>query len=262
MSEQSNLETAAERLQRAYDSRTLCAPVRDLIDPADFAAGRAVQQINLRIWTQQGRRPMGRKVALSSKAVQQQMGVHEPTYGTLFADMCWAEGVEIPFAELTQPKLETEVAVVLGQPLPHAHNTVADVMSAIAYAVPALEVVGCRIANWDVTAAEFIADNAAGSLFVLGSQPRSLSDFDIVRCRMTTWRHGEKVSDGVGAASYGNPLHALVWLANSLSQSGQPLQAGDVIMTGSLGPMIPIQPGDAFEAEIEGLGKVGCSFSA
>lgn len=142
----------------------------------------------------------------------------------------------------------------------HAKQIAPALIGAIAHVVPAFEIVGSRIANWDVSAADFIADNSAGSRLILGSRPRRLSDFDIVRCKMLTECHGETVSSGSGAASLGNPLSALAWLADNLANAGQPLQAGDIIMTGSLGPMATISPGDTFNAEIEGLGKISANF--
>jgi 2-keto-4-pentenoate hydratase len=254
------IERAAERLRKAQRHNTPCPPVRDLIAATDIESAYAVQRHNAAHWTAQGRRPVGRKIALASRTVQQQMGIDQPTHGVLFADMCLPEGADIDCATLIQAKIETEVAVILERPLPHAHHTLADLIGAIAYIVPAFEIVGCRIAGWDVSAADFIADNSAGSRLILGSRPRRLSDFDIVRCKMLTECHGETVSSGSGAASLGNPLNALAWLADNLANAGQPLQAGDIIMTGSLGPMATISPGDTFNAEIEGLGKISANF--
>jgi 2-keto-4-pentenoate hydratase len=260
MTHTSVIEQAADRLLQAHASRTLCAPIRDLIDANDSASAYAVQDRNERHWLRHGRRVAGRKIALCSKAVQKQMGVDAPTFGALFADSCLAEGVDIDFASLSQPRLETEIAIVLERPLERAHHTVVDVIGATAYALPAFEVVGCRVAGWDVKLADFIADNSAASMIVLGSRPRKLSEFDILDCRMTTTRSGEAVSSGDGRACYGNPLHALAWLADALVSAGKPLQAGDVVMTGSLGPMVPIVSGDTFAAEIEGVGRIGVHF--
>jgi len=261
MTRERAIELAADRILQAHASRTPCVPVRDLIDASDGAAAYAVQERNETHWRRQGRRVVGRKIALSSKAVQKQMGVAEPTFGALFADMCVAEGVDIDFADLWQPRLETEIAVVFERPLDRVRHTVVDIVGALAYALPAFEVVGSRIAGWDVRLADFVADNSAASMIVLGSRPRKLSEFDVVNCRMKTLKGGDLVSSGDGRACYGNPLNALVWLADTLASVGKPLQPGDVVMTGSLGPMVPITPGDAFEAEIDGLGRIDVHFS-
>lgn len=262
MTASSTVLAAAERLARARLTGETCAPVRDLIGADDLAAAYAVQRENHRIRIARGERPIGAKVALSSKAVQAQMGVGHPTHGRLFADGVVAEGVEVPFSALMQPKLETEVAIVLERPLERVRHTVVDVLSAVAYAVPAFEIVGSRVTGWDVGAADFVADNSAASHVVLGGRPRKLSEFDVLRCRMETRRAGEVVSSGTGAACAGNPLAALIWIADTLVAEGRPLQAGDLIMTGSLGPMALIGPGDRFEAEIEGLGRIETTFSA
>ena len=253
---------AAERLRRAHETLATCAPVRDLIRPDDLATAYTVQERNIDHWCRQGRRLVGSKIALSSKAIQEKLKIGHPTFGKLFADMCVAEGVEIDFKALIQPRIETEVALVIDKPLGHERHTVADMIGAVAYALPAFEIVGSRIADWDVSAADFIADNSAGSHFMLGSRPRKLTEFDILRCQMVTTRRGEVISSGDGSASYGNPLNALVWLADALVKAGQPLRPGDIVMTGSLNPMVPIAAGDAFESQIEGLGQIGVKFSA
>ena len=184
---------AAERLRWAHEALKPCAPVRDLIRPDDLVAAYAVQEKNVAQWCRQGRRLVGSKIALSSKAIQEKLKVGHPTYGKLFADMCVAEGVDIDFGALIQPRIETEIALVIDQPLDHERHTVVDMIGALAYALPAFEIVGCRVADWDVSAADFIADNSAGSHFVLGSRPRKLAEFDILHCQMATTRRGEVV---------------------------------------------------------------------
>lgn len=254
------IEQAAERLWQAHSSSQPCAPVRDLIGATDVAAAYAVQQINTERWINQGRRLVGRKIGLTSKAVQKQLGVDQPDFGMLFADMCVADGEAIDISRIIQPKIEAEIALVIERPLTHAKHTVADIINATAYALPALEIVGSRVANWDIRLTDTIADNASSGLFVLGSRPVRLDAFDIVNCGMLMERRGDQVSIGAGAACLGNPLHAAVWLADVMASVGNPLQAGDIIMTGALGPMVVAAAGDVFEARIEGLGQVSASF--
>lgn len=256
------IEAAAARLRKAQETRTPCQPVRDLIPADDLETAYAVQQYNIDHDCQQGRRLVGSKIALSAKAIQQKLKISHPAYGRLFADMCLAEGVEIDFSALIQPRIETEVALVIAKTLNHERHTIVDVINAIAYAIPAFEIVGCRIADWNVSAADFIADNSASSHVVLGSRPRTLAEFDIVRCQMRTTRRGEVISSGSGTACYGNPLHALIWLADALVKVDQPLQPGDLVMSGSLGPMVPIAEGDLIEAHIDGLGSIHAQFTA
>lgn len=259
--EKESIAQAAERLRMAHETLTPCAPIRDLIRPDDLASAYAVQKKNVAHWVGQGRRLVGSKMALSSKAIQEKLKVGHPTYGRLFADMCVAEGVGIDFGRLIQPRVEAEIALVIARTLDHERHTVADMIGAVAYVLPAFEIVGSRIVDWNVSAADFVADNSAGSYFVLGSRPRGLADFDIVRCRMSTLRNGEEVSSGTGGACHGNPLNALAWLADALARDRTPLQPGDIVMTGALGPMVPIAAGDVFDAEIEGVGAISVRFT-
>jgi len=255
------IEQAAERLWQAHATAQPCAPVRDLIGATDVDAAYAVQQRNTERWIAQGRRLVGRKIGLTSKAVQKQLGVDQPDFGMLFADMGVANGEAIDIARILQPKIEAEIALVIERPLNHAKHTVADIINATAYALPALEIVGSRVAGWDIRLTDTIADNASGGLFVLGSRPVKLADFDILNCGMLMERRGDQVSIGAGAACLGNPLNAAVWLADVMARVGNPLQPGDIIMTGALGPMVAAAAGDVFDAQIEGLGRVSALFS-
>ena len=160
-----------------------------------------------------------------------------------------------------QPKVEAEIALVLDSDLGYEQHSFADVISAVAYALPAIEVVGSRIANWDIQLADTVADNASSGLFVLGSRPVLLRDLDLVQCGMVMERKGEQVSVGSGAACLNNPLNAAVWLANTMVRLNTPLRAGDVVLTGALGPMVAAQPGDVFSAHIQGLGSVTAAFA-
>ena len=254
------IQEAADRLWQAHVEQRPCAPVRDLIGMTDIEAAYAVQQKNTERWLQQGRRLVGRKIGLTSKAVQKQLGVDQPDFGMLFADMCTADGEPIDAGRILQPKIEAEIALVIERPLTHEKHTVADIINATAYALPALEIVGSRVANWDIKLTDTIADNASSGMFVLGSRPVRLADFDIVNCGMLMERRGDQVSIGAGAACLGNPLHAAVWLADVMTRFGQSLQPGDIIMTGALGPMVAVSAGDVFDAQIEGLGRVSAAF--
>lgn len=254
------IEQAALRLRAAGETHLPCAPIRDLIAADDVARAYAVQEINTKLWLAAGRRLVGRKIGLTAVAVQKQLGVDQPDFGLLFADMLAAEDRAIPFAELMQPRVEAEVAVVLKKPLARAGHSVADIVDATDFVCAAIEVVGSRIANWDIKLADTIADNASSSHFVLGAEKKRLAEVDLVNCKMTMTRRGETVSTGAGSACMGNPLNATVWLADAMVKYGRPLQAGDVIMTGALGPMVAVEPGDTVEARIEGLGRVRASF--
>lgn len=260
------IKAVADQLWQAAASGQPIAPVRTQIEAAAIdgdllAAAYAVQQLVTQRRLQAGARLVGRKIGLTSLAVQKQLGVDSPDFGALFADMAVGDGEEIAWSRLMQPKVEAEIALVLARDLRHDKHTVADLIGATAYALPAIEVVGSRIANWDIRLLDTVADNASASLFVLGTRPVKLSKLDLAGCGMVMERRGEPVSVGAGAACLGNPLNAAVWLADVLARMGTPLVAGDVLMTGALGPMAVVEPGDVFSAQVEGLGAVRAAFA-
>ncbi|WP_242894088.1 2-keto-4-pentenoate hydratase [Actinomadura litoris] len=253
------VRAAAERLLGAHASGVPCAPVRDLITTADEAY--AVQDRLTEHALAGGRRLTGRKIGLTSAAVQAQLGVDSPDFGMLFADMAVPDGAEIPAGAVLQPRAEAEIALVLDADLTHERHTVADLLRATAFALPAIEVVGSRIADWDITLVDTVADNASSGLYVLGTRPVPLRDLDLRLCGMVLERRGEQLSTGTGAACLGNPLNAALWLADTLVRVGRPLRAGDTVLTGALGPVVAAAPGDVFEARVEGLGDVRAAFA-
>ena len=257
---QSNIARLAERLRRAGETGEATAPIRDDIAAGDVAAAYAIQQANTDHWLRAGRRLVGRKIGLTAKAVQKQLGVDEPDFGMLFADMALGDGEEVGLSRVMQPKVEAEVALVLAHDLTAPDCSVAEVISATAYALPAIEIVGSRIRNWDIRLVDTVADNASSGLFVLGAEPRPLQGLDLRLAGMCMELRGEPVSLGAGAACLGNPLNAAVWLARKMVAVGQPLKAGDVIMTGALGPMVAVAPGDVIDVRIGGLGSVRAVF--
>jgi len=262
------MTTSSEAIRRAADllfeagtTGVPVAPIRDLLEPGDVAAAYAVQEINTRRALDAGRRLVGRKIGLTSLAVQKQLGVDQPDYGMLFADMARPEALDVSLADVMQPKVEAEIAFVLGRDLDGEQLTVADLFRAIDYAVPAIEIVGSRVAKWDIRITDTIADNASSGLYVLGSRPVRLGDFDPRLCGMVMEKAGEPVSVGAGAACMGSPLNATLWLAQVMAKAGYPMRAGDTILSGALGPMVTVAAGDVFDVAIEGLGSVRAAFA-
>ncbi len=255
------IRQAADRIHAAAVSGVPTAPIRDLFAAGDTDAAYAVQAINTDRALAAGRRLVGRKIGLTSIAVQKQLGVDQPDYGMLFADMARPEAMDIPIADVMQPKVEAEIAFVLGRDLDGDQLTVADLFRAVDYAVPAVEIVGSRIADWDIRLTDTIADNASSGLYVLGSRPVRLTDFDMRMCGMVMEKAGEPVSVGAGAACMGSPLNATLWLAKVMARVGRPMRAGDTILSGALGPMVPVRPGDVFDVRIDGLGSVRAAFA-
>ncbi|MFI6406023.1 2-keto-4-pentenoate hydratase [Streptomyces sp. NPDC050548] len=252
---------AADLLAEATRTGVACPPVRDLLDGGDLETAYAVQQLNVRRGLAAGRRVVGRKIGLTSPAVQRQLGVDQPDFGALFADMAVPDGGEVPVGRLLQPKVEAEVALVLGRDLPERECTIVDVLRAVDFALPALEIVDSRVRNWDISLVDTVADNASCGLYVLGGTPVPLTTVDLRAVTMAMSRDGETVSEGTGADCLGSPLTAAVWLASALAERGDPLRAGDLVLTGALGPMTPATPGDTFEAHISDLGSVRVRFA-
>lgn len=255
-----SVETSAALLRAAAETRRPCAPLHETLPREDVALGYAIQNANTDHWLKAGRRLAGRKIGLTSRAVQKQLGVDQPDYGMLFADMAYGDGEEVPFSRLIQPKIEGEIAFVLERDLDREELTPADVTSAIAYALPAFEIVDSRIADWKIGILDTIADNASSGLYMLGATPRKLDAFDPWACGMVIEHKGEPVSVGAGAACLGNPLTACLWLARKMVAVGRPLKAGDTILSGALGPMVPVSRGAAYELRVNGLGSVRALF--
>ncbi|MET0422852.1 MAG: fumarylacetoacetate hydrolase family protein [Actinoplanes sp.] len=254
--------TAAEELLGAYASGKPVPPLRDrIIDTGDVAAAYQVQSSQVATWMAAGRRRVGAKIGLTAPAVQRAFGVYQPDFGVLFADMAVPDGAEIDPGTLIQPRVEAEVAFVLARDLPDARVTVADVLRATDFLLPAIEVVDSRIAGWDISIVDTVADNASSALYVLGTTPRRVSDVDLRLCGAVLESGGEPLSVGAGAACLGNPLHAVAWLAGTLAAAGNPLRAGDTVLSGALGPMVPVTPGASYQARISGLGSVRANFS-
>ena len=253
--------TAADWLEQAAHAGTPTPPVRDLLGATDVAAAYAVQdEVNLRRRARGGV-VVGRKIGLTSPAVQKQLGVDQPDFGVLFADMAYADGAEVPMSGLLQPKVEAEVAFVLGQDL-DGDLDLDTVRRAVAHAVAALEIVDSRVADWDITIVDTIADNGSSGLYVLGSIPIPLEEFEPKDVEMSMSIDDVVVSEGNGAACLGDPLEALLWLARTAQEYGDPLRTGQVVLSGALGPMAPVAAGNTVHAEIGELGSVSVRFTS
>jgi 2-keto-4-pentenoate hydratase len=260
--DESVIQAVAARLREAAANGRPVAPVREALATGGVASAYAVQQVNTAHYLSQGRRLVGRKIGLTSKSVQQQLGVDSPDFGMLFADMELADGEEVAPGRVLQPKVEGEVAFVLERDLTHPGVTMAELIRAVAYALPAIEIVGSRIENWNINLLDTIADNASSGLYVLGAEPRKLDGLDLRLCGMAMERRGEVLSVGAGAACMGHPLNAALWLARTMVEVGNPLKEGDVIMSGALGPMAAVTAGDVLQVSIGGLGSVHAVFGS
>ena len=251
----------AAKLRQAQATKTPIAPLRDDIGEHNEELAYAIQQVNTNHRLVDGARIVGKKIGLTSIKVQEQFGISTPDFGILFDDMEVLNGLSLPISEVMQPKIEGELAFVLGGSLDDDNLTIIDVINSIDYVLPSLEIVGSRIENWNIRIADTVADNASASHYVLGHTPKMLDDIDIVNCKMNMTINGELKSSGSGKDCLGSPLNAVLWLARKMQAVGQPLQAGELILSGSLGPMAVVKVGDQVEAVFEGLGTVSVSFT-
>lgn len=256
-----SISKAIAALDEAFSCGVQVKPLNDLLVGSVDAAYQ-VQNARTRRAVSSGKRIVGRKIGLTSPAVQKQLAVDEPDFGTLFADMAFDTGVDIALDGFFQPRIEAEIAFVLEKDLDRDSITIADVLGACGYMVPALEIADSRIKDWAVTIVDTIADNASAGGFVLGTTPVSLKGFDFELCGMVIEAAGEPVSTGAGAACLASPINAVRWLAQTMANANTPLQAGDIVLSGALGPMVPVSQGQAFEARISGLGSVRAAFGA
>jgi 2-keto-4-pentenoate hydratase len=263
---------ALELLVGARATGRPCPPVRDLLPAGDVDAAYAVQSYWVADQIAAGARVVGRKIGLTNPAVQAQFGVDRPDFGVLFESMACSPGTPIDAARTLQPKIEAEIAFVLAEDLTGTMIGPAEVAAATAYVVAALEIVDSRITGWDIGIVDTIADNGSSGLFVLGDRRRKVIVHS-ARSRPPSPRRaasgpggssdaaGEVVSTGTGASILGHPLAAVAWLAAAVRDHGRPLRAGEIVLSGSLGPMVAVSPGDSFHADISGVGQVSASFA-
>lgn len=264
LSTPSTVAEAASWLRDAAEQRSPIAPLRerliiDRVGGDDLAY--AIQEENTRVALRSGRRLVGRKIGLTSPAVQAQLGVDQPDYGMLFADMAVGDVEPIRSDRLISPKVEAEVALILGRDLEMERPTYADLIRAVDHVLPAIEIVDSRISDWNIRFFDTVADNASSGLFVLGGRPRLLREVDLALCAMQMVAKGEVMSQGSGRACLGHPLNAAIWLAEIMARRQRPLRAGDIVLTGALGPMVAVAAGTRYDVTIKGLGAVSALFT-
>jgi 2-keto-4-pentenoate hydratase len=258
-----NEETRARAAQELLDARRTRTPIEPLSQTfpgLEVEDAYDIQLRQVRVWSDEGRKVKGHKVGLTSAAMQRQLKVDEPDYGHLLDDMFHAEGAAISFGAYFSPKIEPEIAFVLDSPLRGPGVNVAEAVSAVAYVLPALEIIDSRIRDWRITLPDTIADNASSGGVVLGSRPTRLSDVDLRLAGCVVHRGGRVEGTGAGGAVLGSPLNALVWLANTVGPRVT-LEAGSVVLPGSVTAAFPVEAGDAVTATFAGLGSVTARFS-
>lgn len=252
-------DQAAQAIREARAQRRTIARVSETHGIAGLAQAYQVAEINTKArLAEPGRRIVGLKVGLTSKSVQQQLGVDQPDFGVLFDDMEHLDSDTVPMDRLIQPKVEAEVALVVGADLADEALSWSEFLRGLAYALPALEIVDSVIQDWKITLVDTVADNASSALYVLGNQPVDIGRLDLGALGMQMGINGQTVSVGTGVACLGHPFRAAYWLARTMAARRQPLKAGQVILSGALGPMVALKAGDLVHTSIGALGSVSC----
>ncbi|GIV68390.1 2-keto-4-pentenoate hydratase [Caldilinea sp.] len=250
-----NIDALAQRLDRAWEERFTIPPLTESEGVTDAATAYAIQTRWTALRVARGERILGRKIGLTSKAVQEQMGVDEPDYGTLWASRYFPAvngRAEAPIDLFLQPRVEGEIAFLIGETLDRPGVTPQQVLAVTDALAAAVEIVDSRIDNWRIRLADTIADNASYGGLTLGPWSRSLRKSDLRTVGMVMSHNGRPAVFGVGAAALGHPATAVAWLANKLQSFGIPLRAGDVVISGALAATIPARQGDIFVLEMHG----------
>ncbi|MFI5622230.1 2-keto-4-pentenoate hydratase [Nocardioides sp. NPDC051685] len=247
---------AADRLLTAAATGIPVPPMRDLLDATDLVTAYAIQERLTAARVAGGATIVGRKIGLTSQAVREQIGVDTPDFGVLFDDMAYGAGDVIPADAILQPRAEAEIAFVLADDLADGDLSYDQVREAIDYAVAAIEICGSRIADWKISFGDTVADNASAGAYVLGTERRGLDEFEPRDVTMSMSIDDEEVSTGTGAACLDDPVNAVQWLARYARDFGEPLRAGQLILSGALGPMRPIVPSNTVRSTVSGLGSV------
>jgi 2-keto-4-pentenoate hydratase len=252
-------ELAAD-LAQAERSREAIAPLTAAYPDIDVVDAYEIQLINIRQRVAEGARVLGHKVGLSSKAMQQMMGVDEPDYGHLLDEMQVFEDTPVKAGRYLLPRVEVEVAFILGADLPGAGCTEDDVLAATEALAPSIELIDTRITDWKIALCDTIADNASSAGFVLGQARVAPGDVDVKTIDAVLTRNGEVIAEGRSDAVLGNPVTAVAWLSRKVESFGVRLRKGDIVLPGSCTRAIDARAGDEFVADFTGLGSVRLSF--
>ena len=254
-------QVLATDLYRALRSRSVIDPPTKAHADMTVETAYEVSRRFLELRLADGEELVGRKIGLTSKVVQEQLGVGEPDFGNLTDAMMYDDGAEIPISkQLIQPKAEGEIAFVLRHDLVGDDISEADVLAATDYVSPCFEIVDSRVRDWKISLADTICDNASCGLFVLGNDRADPRNLDLSACEMVVRTNGEVVATGTGAAALGSPLTCVTWLANTMNRYGAKLKAGEILLSGSLVPFLPATPGDQMTVSITGIGEAGMRF--
>jgi 2-oxopent-4-enoate/cis-2-oxohex-4-enoate hydratase len=260
--QQQKIEQLGDALYEAMRNFQPIAPLTEQVPSIslDDAYYISLQMLKRRV-EDDGEVVVGKKIGVTSKVVQDMLGVHQPDFGFLTDAMAYANGADVPVAgNMIQPRAEAEIGFKLRADLQGPGVTEADVLAATECIMPCFEIVDSRISNWQIKIQDTVADNASCGVYVLGDNSADPKGLDLPNLEITVWKNGELLSHGLGSAVQGNPLTAVAWLANTLGRFGIPFKAGEVILSGSLVPLEPVQAGDKMVMELHGIGRAAVQF--
>jgi 2-oxopent-4-enoate/cis-2-oxohex-4-enoate hydratase len=262
MLKQDRINELGDELYTALRSFTTLAPLTDRVEGISIEDAYHISERMLqRRLDDDGEVVVGKKIGVTSKPVQDMLGVFQPDFGFLTDKMAFANGADIPVAgHMIQPRAEAEIAFKLNKDLIGPGVTEADVLDATESIMPCFEIVDSRIDDWKIKIPDTVADNASCGVFVVGDVNADPRDHDLPNLKVVVTKNGQPLSEGLGGAVQGNPLTAVAWLANTLGEFGIPFKAGELILSGSLVPLEPAVAGDTFEMDLQGIGTCSCTF--
>jgi 2-oxopent-4-enoate/cis-2-oxohex-4-enoate hydratase len=260
MMDKSKIEKYGDELYEALVNRKAVAPLTDREADITIEDAYQIQQRMIQRRLDTGETIIGKKIGVTSKVVMDMLKVDQPDFGMMTSGMVFNEGEAIDTSTMIAPRAEAEVAFVLKSDLMGPGVTAADVLRATDFVVPCFEIVDSRIQDWKIKIQDTVADNASCGVLVLGGLRKSPRDIDLALAGMVLEKNGEVISTSTGAAVQGSPVNAVAWLANTLGRLGIPLKAGEVILSGSQSPLVPVKAGDSLVCSVGGLGSTSVRF--
>lgn len=255
-----NSQKLADLLDAVEKSPLAVDLVQQLLEQDAENEAYAIQAHNIQKQLQKNAVITGKKIGLTNPKVQQQLGVDQPDFGVLLNHMDLSAQSDIASTQFIQAKIEAELAFVIDQDITDAVNSIEEMQQYISFVIPAFEIVDSRIQDWKIRFVDTVADNASSAAYVLSDERKPLADVDCAAVKMTMTQNGQLVSQGSGEQCLGHPLNAAMWLANKMRDLGTPIKAGEIILSGALGPMVTIQAGDVFETQIDGFAPLKVKF--
>ena len=257
---QEQIRQEARQLYQAEKDKRVLRPFTEKYPKIVAEESYRIQLALIEMKKADGAKVVGKKIGLTSKAMQKMLNVDQPDYGHIMDNMVLQDGAVFPLGELIQPKIEPEIAFILDRELKGPAVTPTGVLAATRFVVPALEIIDSRIEGWKIKLCDTIADNASSARVVLGNSPRRVDEFDLKLVGMVLEKNGDIVQTGAGGAVLGHPAVAVAWLANAVGQFGVCLGAGEIVMPGALCAATDVSPGDLLQASFAGLGTVSVRF--